>query len=106
MNKKKLMCKMTACLLILVLILSLTACGGGKPSGTYVSKGLITQSYTFSGDSVTISAFGINATGTYTIKDGKLNITYSLLGLEQTISYSYEKKGNSIFIDGTEFIKQ
>ena len=105
MKKTTILRRCIALILILSLVLSLSACGG-KPSGTYASQGVIAQTYTFNGDKVTISAFGINATGTYTIKDGKINITYSLLGLEQTVSYSYEKKGNSIFIDGTEFIKQ
>ena len=33
----------------------LTACGGSKLDGTYHSQGLISQSFTFDGDQVTIS---------------------------------------------------
>ena len=39
----------------------LTACGGSKLDGTYHSQGLISQSFTFDGDQVTMSAFGVNA---------------------------------------------
>ena len=34
----------------------LTACGGSKLDGTYHSQGLISQSFTFDGDQVTMSA--------------------------------------------------
>ena len=48
----------------------LTACGGSKLDGTYHSQGLISQSFTFDGDQVTMSAFGVNASGTYRIEGG------------------------------------
>ena len=41
----------------------LTACGASKLDGTYHSQGLISQSFTFDGDQVTMSAFGVNAPG-------------------------------------------
>lgn len=34
----------------------LTACGGSKLNGTYRSQGFISQSFTFDGDQVTMSA--------------------------------------------------
>ena len=46
----------------------LTACGGSKLDGTYHSQGLISQSFTFDGDQVTMSAFGVNASGSRVIK--------------------------------------
>ena len=58
----------------------LTACGGSKLNGTYHSQGLISQSFTFDGDQVTMSAFGINASGTYQIDGDQSIITYSLFG--------------------------
>ena len=60
----------------------LTACGGSKLDGTYHSQGLISQSFTFDGDQVTMSAFGVNAS-------------------EQSFSQS----GNVINIGGTAFKK-
>ena len=106
MNKRNYIKMLTTLLLVASMVLLLTACGGGKPNGTYVSKGLVPQTYTFKGDQVTMSAFGINATGTYSISNGKLNIEYTLLGMTQSISYSFEQKGNTLFIQGTEFVKQ
>ena len=61
----------------------LSACGGSKLDGTYHSQGLISQSFTFDGDQVTMSAFGVNASW------------------EQSFSQS----GNVINIGGTEFKK-
>ena len=53
-----------------------------------------------------VSAFGINVEGEYLIEDDTITITYSLLNLSYDWEKSFEKKGNSIFIDGTEFIKE
>lgn len=85
----------------------LTSCAT-KLSGTYTnSEGLIKQSFTFKDDNkVDVSAFGIDVEGEYLIEDGKITITYSLLSLSYDWEKSFEKKGDSIFIDGTEFVKE
>ena len=83
----------------------LTACGGSKLNGTYHSQGLISQSFTFDGDQVTMSAFGINASGTYQIDGDHIIITYNLLGQEYTWEQSFSQSGNVINIGGTEFEK-
>ena len=41
-----------------------------------------------------------------TCEDGKIIITYSLMNLSYDLEMSFVKEGNSIFIDGTEFIKE
>lgn len=88
-----LMCYMTAC--------------STRLSGTYTTDGVIEQSLTFQEDNVVvISAFGINAEGIYRIEDDKIIITYKLLNLSYDIEKSFEKDGNTITIDGTEFIKE
>jgi transcriptional regulator with XRE-family HTH domain len=51
-------------------------------------------------------AFGIEVEGEYLIEDGEITITYSLLGLRYDWVKSFEKDGSSIFIDGTEFVKE
>lgn len=95
-----------AVLLICVMVCSLTACTT-KLNGTYTSDGLIEQSFTFKEDNiVVISAFGINAEGTYKIEDDKIIITYKLLNLSYDWEKSFEKDGDTIIIDGTEFIKE
>ena len=83
----------------------LTACGGSKLNGTYHSQGLISQSFTFDGDQVTMSAFGVNASGTYRIEGDQIIITYSLFGQEYTWEQSFSQSGNVINIGGTEFEK-
>ena len=83
----------------------LTACGGSKLDGTYHAQGLISQSFTFDGDQVTMSAFGINASGTYRIEGDQIIITYSLFGQEYTWEQSFSQSGNVINIGGTEFEK-
>ena len=83
----------------------LTACGGSKLDGAYPSQGLISQSFTFDGDQVTMSAFGVNASGTYRIEGDQIIITYSLFGQEYTWSQSFSQSGNVINIGGTEFKK-
>ena len=97
----------TLLLLTVFLICTLTACTT-KLSGTYTNDdGLIKQSFTFKEDNkVEVSAFGIDVEGEYEIKDGKIIITYSLLGFSYDMEKSFKKDGNSIFIDGTEFVKQ
>ena len=83
----------------------LTACGGSKLDGTYHSQGHISQSFTFEGDQVTMSAFGVNASGTYRIEGDQIIITYSLFGQEYTWEQSFSLSGNVINIGGTEFEK-
>lgn len=92
-------------LLTIILLFYLSACGGGL-NGTYVSQGLISQSFTFDGDRITMSAFGINADGTYKIKGDQIEIVYSLFGADYTWTQSFSKSGNTINIGGTDFIKR
>ena len=95
-----------ALLLTVLLLFLLSACGGSKLNGTYVSQGLISQSFTFNGDNITMSAFGINANGTYKIKENQIEITYSLFGMDNTWTQSFSQSGKTISIGGTEFRKQ
>ena len=89
-----------------ILILSLAACST-KLSGTYTSDGIISQSFTSEDDDkVIISAFGIDAEGTYKIEDDKITITYKLLNLSYDWEKSFAKDGDTIIIDGTEFVKE
>lgn len=94
-------------LLTTLLMCMLTACAT-KLNGTYTNDdGLVKQSFTFKEDNkVAVSAFGIDVEGEYLIEDGKITITYSLLNLSYDWEKSFKKDGNSIFIDGTEFVKE
>lgn len=96
----------TALLMVCIMACSLTACAT-KLSGTYTSDGIIEQSLTFKKDNVVVmSAFGIDAEGTYKIEDDKITITYKLLNLSYDLEKSFEKDGDTITIDGTEFVKE
>ena len=103
MHYKKKIC---AVILTVLLLVSLTACGGGKLKGSYTSQGLISQTFTFDGNNVTMSAFGINAHGTYKIVGNQIEITYSMLGSEYTWSQPFSQSGNKINIGGTDFVHQ
>lgn len=89
---------------LLAVVLLLASCGGGL-SGTYVSQGFVAQTFTFSGDQVTMSAFGINATGTYKISGNTITIEYDLFGQHNTWNQSFSRSGNTINIGGTNFVK-
>ena len=93
-------------LIVLAAALLLTSCGGDRLSGTYSSEGFVAQTFTFSGDSVTMSAFGINANGTYKIEGDTITISYTLFGSDYVWSQPFSKSGNAITISGTRFVKQ
>lgn len=105
MNGMKMKSKIVVGLIVLCLIFSLTACGN-KLSGTYASTGLISQTFTFDGNNVTMFAFGINASGTYKIDGDSIIITYNLFGSEQSMTQSFKKDGSTIYIGGTAFNKK
>lgn len=94
-------------LMAAMLMCVLTACTT-KLSGTYTNdEGLVKQSFTFKeNNKVEVSAFGIYVEGEYLIEDDTITITYSLLNLSYDWEKSFEKIGSSIFIDGTEFVKE
>ena len=77
-----------------------------KLSGTYYSADGISQTFTFKDDTVTMSAFGINATGTYKIDGDRIVISYSLFGIPYDWQQSFSRSGDSIYIGGSQFIKQ
>lgn len=99
--------KLLAIGLIAIMLFGLVGCGNTL-NGTYKSTGAIGYTFTFNPEgSVTFSAFGVDATGTYTIENGNIIISYELLGTEMNlVKGQFKKSGNSIFIDDTEYIKQ
>ena len=98
--------KMSLCTVLCAVIAALALAGcGSKPSGTYRSKGVVSQTFTFDGDDVTMSAFGLNASGTFEIDGDNITITYTLFGQEYEWSQSFSMSGDTITIGGTEFTK-
>lgn len=96
-----------AVLMIGFLMCMLTACTTSL-KGTYTNtEGMTEQSFTFKEDNkVDVSAFGVSVEGEYLIEDNTITFTYSLLGISYDMDKSFVKKGNSIFIDGVEFVKE
>lgn len=106
MRKSNMIKRVLAAVMVCVMLFALTACAT-KLSGTYTSKGLLKQSFTFmDNNKVKMSAFGLEIEGEYKIDDDKLTITYSLGGLHYDWEKSFKKDGSSIYIDGTEFVKE
>ena len=62
MNRIKIRRALCLCIILILLSLMLIACDGNKLSGTYYSTDGIAQTFTFKGDTVSMSAFGINVT--------------------------------------------
>ena len=106
MNGIKIRRALCLCMILILLSLLLTACGGNKLSGTYYCTDGISQTFTLKGDTVTMSSFGINATGKYKIDGDKITISYSLFGIPYDWQQSFSKSGDSIYIGGTQFIKE
>lgn len=95
------------CVIFIAMLVLLSGCSGNSMDGTYISQDMSSQKFIFDGNNVTMSAFGISASGTYEIEGNSIVIKYTLplLG-EQTWNPTFSKKGDNIVIAGTEFIKQ
>lgn len=77
------------------------------PEGTYISTDGFYQRFTFYGtNGVVMYAFGINGSGTYVIRDGRIIVTYKLFNQEYVWNPTIEFGTDSIIIAGTEFIKE
>lgn len=104
---KKIIIKTVACLCLLSFLVACFASCSNQLNGTYATNESVKQTITFKPDNVVvISAFGIDAKGTYKIENDEITITYKVLGVSFDLVRSFEKKGNSVIIGGTEFVKQ
>jgi hypothetical protein len=88
------------------IVLLLMSCGNGI-NGTYVAADDENDVIKFSGNKVTWSETGASLEGDYKIEGDKIIISITLLG--ETIydeELEFERNGNSIFIDGDEYVKK
>lgn len=108
--KKTVLRLLAICLVVLMLCITVTACGK-KLSGVYVNNtlGLVTT-YTFSGDEFTRTMVGLTqydtgltVFGTYRISGNAIYLT-SDSGNEEVLTFS--KSGKTIYIAEMEFVKQ
>ena len=111
---KKYLKAVSILLILSCFLLILSACGTTL-NGKYVAKGLLSQSFTSeSNGKATTSAAGLDlVSGTYKIENGKITFSFNTDGILEIAgnslglnhSMTFEKKGNSIFLDGTEYVK-
>lgn len=105
--KKQLKIALSVLLIATLMVGLLAGCSVKHLNGTYKSTGLLGGTLTFEKDQkVTGELFGITIDGEYEIDDDTITFKYSVLGIGTSASKSFSKDGNSIFIDGTEFVKQ
>jgi hypothetical protein len=99
--------RLLAAVIAASLLLSLSACAGSL-SGSYKAEGAImSQTVTFFKDkTLALSAFGLSVSGAYVIKSDKIAITYEVFGSKLVLEKSFRKEGNSVFIDGVQFMKE
>ncbi len=93
--------KMLCGVLVVVMLLSLAACGN-KLSGTYSVKNALGEvSYTFDGDKVVVKTFALG------VKVLEVEGTYKIDGDEITLTYgSDDAKGDGNVLSGTQkFVK-
>ena len=97
---------MGLCLLLLTNSIGCSVFGGGSLDGTYKTNGLISNTFTFSGNDVVMSAFGISAEGKYRIDGNHIYINYNLWGKEYNIKYFFKREGRNLNIAGDIYYKQ
>ena len=76
--------------------------------GRYTNKdGIVETSFVFKDDNkIEVAALNFGVEGEYLIENGEITITYSLLGFSYDWVKSFERTGDSIFIDGIEYVKE
>jgi len=91
---------------IAVMLMVLASCNS-RLRGTYVSRdGLLTNSITFNDDVVILSLVGLNISGTYEIRGDQLIVTTNILDIESVRYFQFERRGNSLIINGNEFVRE
>lgn len=90
--------KVIAAVLVVVMLLSLTACTPQKKVlGTWKqTDALISTTYTFNDDGTGVRSLGVNVNFTYTIDDEFLKITTTAAGFSYTETYTYVFDGDKL----------
>lgn len=99
--------KMLACLLVVVIVIGLCSCAAPEKSivGTWKNQttvlGIVTETtYTFNEDGTGIISNVLDISFTYSCYSEKLLITTSVLGIENTETYSYDFNGDKLLLIG------
>lgn len=92
--------------LVLVLAMSLMACGASGIVGSWEeTNDGVTVTYTFEKDGsmkMKTSLLGLELSGTYKTEGDKLIMTVSILGMEDTQEYTYKLDGNKLTMSGVD----
>jgi hypothetical protein len=99
--------KIIAVIMVLATITVLFASCGKTLNGTYKPTDGV-GSLTFDKDgNVKGELFGITLSGTYSIDKDEIKFEKeTVLGIGGTLTYSFEKSGKTIIIDGKEYVKE
>lgn len=99
--------KIIAVIMVLATITVLFASCGKTLNGTYKPADGA-GSLTFDKDgNVKGELFGITLSGTYSIDKDEIKFEKeTVLGIGGTLTYSFEKSGKTIIIDGKEYVKE
>ena len=106
---KKSICLIALSLVLLLAVTVLASCG--KPSGKYARTDTIVftdvESYWdfIDGEQVKFSVSGITATGTYEIDGDEIRVTYTIAGIQTTLTHSYHLDGDVLTINNVEYTK-
>ena len=104
--------KAAAVIMVLVMVAAMFAGCSRTLKGTYKAEGGLLGatggSLTFDKDNkVSGEIFGVSiGDGEYEIEDDTITIKFSLFGVDTSKDYHFDKKGDSIWLDGTEFVKE
>jgi hypothetical protein len=96
-------------LVLVMMVATLASCGG--PSGKYSRTDKIlladVESYWdfIDDDQVKFSVSGITATGTYEIEGDQIKVTYTVGGIQGTLTHSYKLDGDVLTINNIEYTK-
>ena len=101
--------KVIAGLLLCVMVFALCSCAISEKLivGTWKSQttvlGVVTETkYTFNEDGTGTKSNVLDINFTYSFEEGKLLITTSTLGIENTEKFSYSFKGNKLVLSGDQ----
>ena len=106
-EKMKTVIKITAVIMVLATVVVLFTSCGNTLNGTYKPADGV-GSLTFDKDgNVKGELFGITMSGTYSIDKDEIRFEKeTILGIGGTLTYSFEKSGKTIIIDGKEYVKE
>jgi uncharacterized lipoprotein YehR (DUF1307 family) len=93
--------RITACVLLAVVLLTaMVSCGGASIVGTWVAEEAgveITMEFGADGKGK-MGTMGMNIDTTYKVNGNTVEVTMSMMGMEQTQEFTYKVEGNKLYL--------